>query len=98
MSHRECPAIPPGHDGYVLGGSREDRQLDNIPNGTYIMCLSDNRRQLSICYLHPVGTFCQDINHQLLILLFPSSILYICIDDGLDEILDVLHLSPFVVY
>jgi hypothetical protein len=66
MSHRASLAIRPAHDGYVLGGSPEDGQVDNMPNGIYIMKnfdLSEIVNKSNIGCLHSVGVFCEDLGH-----------------------------------
>src|SRR5712691_2263159 len=98
MSHQASSVIRPGHDGYALDGSRKDRQAGNAPSETCIIDLSKTAKKSSFGCLHPVSTFCEDLDHQFLVLLFPPSVLWIRIDDGPDIILDVLLLSALVVY
>ena len=47
--------------------------------------------------LHAIRSVRQDVNHQLLVLWFPSSHFYIRVNDRLDIVLNVLRVSTFVM-
>jgi hypothetical protein len=98
MSHRASLAIRPAHAGSALDGNPEDGQSDNIPNGTYIIGLSEAANNLNIGCLHAVGAFREDVDHQLLVLRLPLSVFWIRVDDRFDIILDIFQLSSLVMY
>ena len=54
--------------------------------------------KLDTGYLRPVSVFREDVDHQLFVLFCPRSVPSIQLDDRLDIILDVLHLSFLIVY
>jgi hypothetical protein len=94
-SHRVSLVTRTAHAGYVLDGSREDTPTGNTPNGTYM-----NMRiikGLDVGVLHAIGTLCKRIDHELLVLRFPPSVPLVLVDNRLDVLLDVLHLSSLVV-
>ena len=47
--------------------------------------------------LHAVSIFYEGINHQFLVLRAPPSVPWVLVDNRLDILLNVLHLSAFIV-
>ncbi len=70
---------------------------DNPPNGTYITEMSKTHQEISIDALHAIGFFCEDVGDQLLMLCSPPFVFFMCVNDRLDVILDVLLLSSLVI-
>ena len=54
-------------------------------------------KTLGIGGLHPISVSCENINHHLFVLHCPLSVPWVLLNDRLDIVLDVFHLSPFVV-
>ena len=97
MFHQGSPVLETTHAGYVLGGSREDEAPGNTPTGTYIPGISKSLQEVGIGGLHPVSVSCKNVNHYLLVLRCPPSVLWVLLNDRLDIVLDVFHLSPFIL-
>jgi len=94
-SHRVSLVTRTAHAGYVLDGSREDTPTGNTPNGTYM-----NMRiikGLDAGVSHAVGTLCERLDDEVLVLRFPLSVPWVLVNDRLDVFLDVFHLSSLVV-
>ena len=72
MLHRVSMVIRLAHVGYAPGDTWQDTLAGNVPIGTYDVWMSVMMKT-SIDALHPVCSFCQDINHKLPVLRFPSS-------------------------
>jgi hypothetical protein len=96
MSYRVFLVICTVHVGYAPDGSREDRLAGNIPIGIYYTYESVIKI-LGIDVLHAVSIFCEHINHPLLVLRFPPSAPWVIVDDRLDVVPDVLHVTDLVV-
>jgi hypothetical protein len=73
MSHRVYSVIRRGHVRYALGGIYRGSPVDNTPIGTYQRGESESGEEIRYKCLNPIGSFCQDVNHELLVLRFPSS-------------------------
>ena len=52
---------------------------------------------LGVGVSHAVGALCERIDHEVLVLRFPPSVPLVLVDNRLDVLLDVLHLSSLVV-
>jgi len=89
-------AIRLGHAGSAPGGTQPGNLAGNVPTGTYEVWISVVNRS-GINPLHPVCSFCQNINHKLLVYGCPSPHPSVRIDNRLDVVLDVFFLSALVV-
>ena len=96
MSHRVSMVIRLGHVGSALGGIQQGNLAGNEPIETYEMSMSVAHKS-SINALHPVCSFCQDINHKLLVRRRPSPHPSVCVYDRLDVVFNVFLLSALVV-
>jgi hypothetical protein len=85
-----------GHAGYALGGTQQGTLAGNAPNGTYEEWMSVVKKS-SINALHPIFSFCQNINHKLLVHRCSSPHPSVRVYDRLDVVLDVFLLSALVV-
>ena len=70
---------------------------DNLPTGTYVTEMSESHQEFCIEALHAIGLFCEDVDHQLLVLRFPPSSLSMRVNDRLDVVFDVSLLSALVM-
>ena len=52
---------------------------------------------LGVGVSHAVGALCERIDDEVLVLRFPPSVPLVLVDNRLDVLLDVLHLSSLVV-
>jgi hypothetical protein len=69
------------HAEYVLVCNHRCRPADNLPNGTYVTKMSESHQEFCTEALHAIGLFCEDVDHQLLVLRIPPSILRVHVDD-----------------
>ena len=97
MSRLASLAIRLVHAGYVLVYTRRRMPADNLPIGTYVTKLSDSHREFCTGALHAIGLFCEDVDHQSLVLRFPSFILRMLVNDRLDVVLNISPLSALIV-
>src|ERR1700679_2867606 len=85
------------HAGCVPVCNRRCKPTDNLPIGTYVTKMSESHQGFCTEALHAIGLFCEDVDHQLLVLRFPPSILRMRVNDRLDVVLNVSLLSALVM-
>ena len=84
------------HVGYAPGGTWRGILAGNAPIQTYGVWMNFVKNP-RISALHPVCSFCQDINHKLLVHRCPFLHPSVHVHNGLDVVLNVFLLSALVV-
>src|SRR5258707_8699184 len=97
MSHPAFLVTPLARPRGLLDAGHKCVPPDNPPTGTYITEVSETHQEITIHALHAVGFFCEDVDHQLLMLCSPPFVFSMGVNHRLDIILDVLLLSSLVM-
>ena len=97
-SHQASPVVRPERAGCVREGNVEGKRFDNKPIGTYVESEKESRMNVQIVNdLHSVRFIDQRVDHQFLIIRFPSSHIWIRVYNILDIVLDVLPLFALIM-
>jgi len=96
MFRQEIREVPEEHVADLAGNSVVEFPVGRTPIGT---CdnISEDHVPLAIGHSHPIGSVREHLNDQILILVSPFAHPRVRVDDRVDILDDVLHLSSLVV-